>query len=180
MKTLIVVDMQNDFIIGSLRNEEAVKIIPNVCDLIQSFRGSIFATLDTHNADYLNTLEGKYLPVEHCIKYSEGWAIQSDVLNCLQKKHTEFIEKPSFGSTELSRKLYNTVDKSVIYFAGVCTDICVITNALFIKTNYPETRIVVVSDCCAGVNPELHQQALNVMRSCHIEVKTLEEVQNEL
>ena len=180
MKALVIVDMQNDFITGSLRNEEAIKIVPKVCDLIESFHGPIFATLDTHDNNYLNTTEGRHLPVEHCIKYSDGWAIQSNVLKCLQKQNAGFIEKFSFGSTELSRKLYNVVGKNTIYFAGVCTDICVITNVLFIKTYYPDSRIIVVSDCCAGVNPELHQQALNVMQSCQIEIKTLEELKHEL
>lgn len=180
MKTLVVIDMQNDFITGSLANDEAIKIIPNICDVIDSFHGKVYATLDTHDSNYLKTMEGKYLPVEHCIKYTDGWAIQSDILKHLFAKHAEFIEKPTFGSTELSRKLYGLVDNDGIYLVGTCTDICVISNALFIKTNYPNTKVVVISDCCAGVTPKLHEQALNVMRSCQIEIKTLEEIKYEL
>jgi nicotinamidase-related amidase len=169
MKFLIVVDMQNDFIDGALGTKEAVAILPAVKAKIEGFDGRILFTRDTHEADYLETQEGKNLPVEHCIKGTDGWQIRPE-LDALRKE--EAVDKPSFGSVALAQmlKAYDTYEEKIdeITLIGLCTDICVISNAMIIKAYLPETPIFVDAECCAGVTPESHERALDAMAICQI------------
>lgn len=179
-KILVVVDVQNDFISGSLRNEDAIKTVPNIVKKINDFEGNaIYATLDTHGVDYLRTKEGEKLPVEHCIKYTEGWLIEKSVKEALDDAQNrgievEYFEKPTFGSSELADKLYfNTMDEEEIEVEvlGFCTSICVISNALAIKTAvYKNGTVTVDASCCACVTPESHKAALLAMKMCQINV----------
>ena len=169
MKVLIVVDMQNDFIDGSLGTKEAQAIVPNVINKIKEYEKNndlIIFTKDTHYYNYMDTMEGSYLPIRHCIKGTKGHDIPNDIL----RKHKLIIEKETFGS----RELINYLDKTYfdeIELIGLCTDICVISNALLVKAFYPEKKIRVDSSCCAGVTPTSHIEALHTMKMCHIEVK---------
>ncbi|MBQ2895792.1 MAG: cysteine hydrolase [Oscillospiraceae bacterium] len=168
---LIVVDMQKDFIDGALGTAEAVAIVPRVADKIRSFNGKVLFTRDTHEANYLSTQEGRLLPVPHCIRGSEGW--QLDKL--LQPLCTEApIDKPVFGSVELGERLHAANARetiSRITLVGLCTDICVISNALLCRAFLPETEIVVDAACCAGVTPESHATALAAMKACQIRIE---------
>lgn len=169
MKLLAVIDMQNDFIDGTLGTEEAVKIVGRVADKISSMRkngAEIVFTRDTHGADYLSTNEGKKLPVKHCIRDTYGWEI-SDKLDCADSK---IIDKPSFGSLELAEYAASLDKLDEIVLVGLCTDICVISNAMLLKAKLPETKITVDSDCCAGVTPESHKNALEAMKMCQIDI----------
>ncbi|MBQ9328429.1 MAG: cysteine hydrolase [Solobacterium sp.] len=168
---LVVVDMQKDFVDGSLGTPEAVAILPAVKEKIASYpKDHIYATLDTHQSDYLNTNEGKHLPVEHCIEGTEGWLIHEELRDSLTG--VTFVPKPTFGSTKLAEILKQENEKEPISveLVGLCTDICVISNALLLKASMPEIDIKVDADCCAGVTPEKHLAALETMRSCQIEV----------
>ena len=171
MKFLIVVDMQNDFIDGVLGTEEAVAILPAVKEKIKNFNGRVLFTRDTHESDYLSTQEGQNLPVEHCMRGTHGWQINAE-LDALRKE--EPIDKISFGSVALSQllKAYNTYEEKIedITLIGVCTDICVISNAMLIKSFLPETPVIVDAACCAGVTPESHERALDAMVVCQIKV----------
>lgn len=171
-KVLVVVDMQNDFINGALGTKEAEAIVDKVVEKIKNFDGEIIVTYDTHEENYMETREGKYLPVPHCIKGTDGWGINGEIEKALvSKKSYESIYKPTFGSTKLVKRLYNYVpEETEVTLIGLCTDICVVSNALLLKANYPEMDIVVDSTCCAGVTPEKHKAALETMRSCQIEV----------
>ena len=163
-KTLIVVDMQKDFIDGSLGTKEAVAIVNNVKKKIKEYqdRGDeVIFTRDTHQTDYLNTNEGKHLPVEHCIEGTDGWQIEAG----LEVPGAIYINKPTFGY--LNWEAYNLEEVELI---GLCTDICVVSNALIIKAMYPEIKVSVDASCCAGVTPESHEAALTTMRMCQIEV----------
>lgn len=163
-KTLIVVDMQKDFIDGSLGTKEAVAIVENVKRKIAEYQKNgdeIIFTRDTHQADYLKTNEGRHLPVEHCIKGTEGWKIQEG----LEVPGAIYIDKPTFGY--LNWKDYNLEEVELV---GLCTDICVVSNALIIKAVYPEIKVVVDASCCAGVTPESHAAALTTMKMCQVEV----------
>lgn len=169
---LIVVDVQNDFVDGSLGTKEAVSIIPNVCSKIKSFEGDIYVTKDTHFDNYLNTSEGKKLPVEHCVKERDGWQLNEDVERALSDKEYTIIEKNSFGSLELPdiiRQKYSNLDFQ-IEIVGLCTDICVVSNALILKANFPENEIKVDASCCAGVTVESHNASLLTMKMCQIDV----------
>lgn len=171
---LIVVDMQNDFITGSLGSDEAKKIVPNVIKEIENFDGRIIATLDTHDEDYLKSMEGKNLPVQHCVKDTDGWQIEGNVKKALEKREYTALTKPTFGSVslvEMLKKEFDLTSDIEIELVGVCTDICVVSNALLLKAYFPDTEISVNSLCCAGVTPEKHEAALETMRSCHIIVK---------
>ncbi len=172
MKFLIVVDMQNDFIDGALGTNEAVSILPAVKKKIENFDGKVLFTRDTHEEDYLSTQEGENLPVEHCIKGTDGWQIRPE-LDALRKE--EAIDKPSFGSVALSQllKAYDTYEEKIesITLIGLCTDICVISNAMLIKAFLPETPIFVDAACCAGVTPESHERALDAMKVCQINIE---------
>lgn len=171
MDFLIVVDMQNDFIDGSLGTAQAVEIVPAVEEKIKNFSGTVLFTRDTHFADYLSTLEGKNLPVEHCIKDSEGWKIcpRLDAL-----RNTEPFDKYTFGSVELAEylKKYDEAVERInsITLVGLCTDICVISNAMLVKAFLPEVKLTVDAACCAGVTPESHLRALESMKMCQVEI----------
>ncbi len=169
---LVVVDMQKDFVDGSLGSSEAQSIVSSAAEKIRNFDGKIFVTLDTHSADYLSTSEGKKLPVEHCIKGSDGWELDNDISSALSQKDYTAVEKPIFGSLilpELIRKEAGN-DDFTVELMGLCTDICVISNALILKANFPDADISVDSKCCAGVTPALHEAALSTMKSCQINV----------
>ncbi len=168
MKYLIVVDMQNDFITGSLGSEFAKAIVPDVVEKVKSFDGKVIFTRDTHFADYIKTQEGKNLPVEHCIKDTDGWQI----CNELKPYVNEVVDKITFGSVELPKILCNSCEKiEEIELCGLCTDICVISNAFILKATFPEVKIAVDSNCCAGVSVESHNTALDAMKAVQIEVK---------
>jgi nicotinamidase-related amidase len=172
-KFLIVVDMQQDFTYGALRNEEAVKIIPNVVKKVKNFDGKVWFTMDTHGTDYLKTQEGKNLPVKHCIVNTDGWKIIDELLE-VKTDEMRVFQKGTFGSVDLAAALKAENEKEQIdeiELVGVCTDICVISNAMLIKANLPEVKLSVDSSCCAGVTVESHNTALNAMKSCQIEVK---------
>ena len=167
---LVVVDMQNDFIDGALGTKEAVAIVPKVEEKIRNFNGTVLFTRDTHENWYLETQEGKKLPVSHCIRDTEGWQIRRE-LDILRK--TEPVDKETFGSTDLADDLVamNIADEiKSITFVGLCTDICVISNALLVKAALPEVPIIVDAACCAGVTPESHENALKAMEMCQVEV----------
>ena len=172
MKILVVVDMQNDFITGALRNEDAIKIVPAVVEKVKSEQKNgteIIFTKDTHEADYLKTEEGKNLPVEHCIRKTEGW----DIVDALSPFVKEQIEKPTFGSVNLGTLLLEKQKREKITeveLVGICTDICVISNALLIKAFLPDVHVKVDASCCAGVTKESHRTALEAMKACHVEV----------
>lgn len=167
MKILVVVDMQKDFIDGALGSAEAVAIVPAVKALIEGFEGKVYFTRDTHFDNYMQTEEGKHLPVPHCIKDTEGWTIHPD-LDALRT--TTPIDKLTFGSRELIELLADETDVESITLCGLCTDICVISNALLIKAFYPEIPLFVVESACAGVTPESHQNALAAMKMCQVEI----------
>jgi nicotinamidase-related amidase len=170
-KILIVIDMQNDFIDAALGTKEAVAIVEKVKEKIRSREVSdVIATMDTHGEDYMQTQEGKYLPVPHCIKGSDGWKIRPDIAELL--KGAKIYEKPTFGSTALAEDLKELSGKEEIELEliGLCTDICVVSNALLLKAMMPEVQISVDASCCAGVTPEKHEAALETMRSCQIRV----------
>ena len=168
-KILIVVDMQNDFIDGALGTKEAVAIVPRVKEIIEGFDGKVIFTRDTHKENYMETQEGRNLPVPHCIENSEGWQIEKSLAPYASK----VINKPTFGSLELLNLIdeENNADPiEEIMLIGLCTDICVISNALVLRGLYHNMEIVVDSNSCAGVTPEKHKAALEVMKSCQIEV----------
>ena len=170
-KILIVIDMQNDFIDAALGTKEAVSIVEAVKDKIRSYAPeNVIATMDTHGENYMETQEGKYLPVPHCIKGSEGWKIRSDIAALLEG--AKIYEKPTFGSTALAADLKELSGREEIELelVGLCTDICVASNALLLKAFMPEVKISVDAACCAGVTPEQHLAALETMRSCQIQV----------
>lgn len=164
MKYLIVVDMQNDFITGSLGSPLAKAIVPKVAEKVKNFDGRVIFTRDTHFADYLQTQEGRNLPIEHCIKDTDGWQICCE----LEPYVTEVIDKRTFGSVDLPQRI---TDAEEIQLCGLCTDICVISNAMILKAAFPEVKIAVDSQCCAGVSVESHNTALDAMKAVQIEVK---------
>lgn len=169
---LVVVDMQKDFVDGALGSVDAVAIVPGVVETIKSFDGEIFITLDTHFDNYPETAEGRKLPVPHCIKGTEGWQLDKNVTCALSDREYTAVEKPTFGSLELPRLIEASADGDdfSIEIIGLCTDICVVSNALVLKANFPEIPISVDSACCAGVTPQAHEAALATMRSCQIDV----------
>ncbi len=171
MKILVVVDMQNDFLTGPLGTPEARAIIPKVLEKIKGFDGMVLATRDTHRENYLSTMEGQNLPVVHCVKGTVGWALYREIERTLV---TPPVEKCTFGSVELGQLLssYNKIKPiTEVTLVGVCTDICVISNALLIKSFLPEARIAVDASCCAGSTPEKHRLALDAMRPCQIVIE---------
>lgn len=167
MKILVVVDMQNDFIDGALGTSEAVAIVPYVKQVIESFDGKVFFTRDTHFDDYMNTQEGKNLPVPHCIKGSDGWQIRPE-LDSLRK--TEAIDKVTFGSSALVDVLKKEKNIEEITFIGLCTDICVISNVAVVKAFFPEIPISVDAKACAGVTPQSHRTALDAMKAIQVKI----------
>ena len=167
MKILVVVDMQNDFIDGALGTPEAVKIVPYVKELIKNFDGKVLFTRDTHFPDYMDTQEGKNLPVPHCIQGTPGWEIRPE-LDALRK--TEAIDKLTFGSSELPDILKKEENIESITFIGLCTDICVISNVMITKAFFPEIPLIVDARGCAGVTLESHKNALAAMKMCQVTV----------
>lgn len=170
MKLLIVVDMQNDFIDGALGTKEAEAIVPNVVKKINEYPGEIIFTRDTHYDNYMETNEGKNLPVPHCIKGTFGWEISSKLP---VPKNANIIDKETFGSKDLGRVLLELNAKETIEeieLIGLCTDICVISNAMIAKAFLPEAKIIVDSSCCAGVSPKTHDNALEAMKVCQVSV----------
>lgn len=167
---LVVVDMQNDFIDGALGTAEAVAIVPKVVEKVKGFEGPVVFTRDTHQINYLETLEGQKLPVPHCIYGSNGWQIRSE-LEALRVNPT--VDKPSFGSIELAANLlFMNSDNPIssITLVGLCTDICVISNAMLIKAALPDVPVIVDAACCAGVTPASHKTALEAMKMCQIDI----------
>ena len=181
---LIVIDMQNDFISGALGTPEAQAIVPYVEQLVAEWEGPIYFTQDTHEANYLDTQEGQHLPVVHCVKDTEGWQIPTVLVNAAHDRdmkppygnyhvQTNIIEKPCFGSLELVRQLQELHKQhpiETITMVGLCTDICVVSNALLVKAGLPEVPLYIDAAGCAGVTPEKHKAALEVMRSCHCHI----------
>lgn len=172
-RILVVVDMQNDFVTGALGTKEAQAIVPAIINKVKNFDGEIIFTQDTHLENYLETQEGKMLPVEHCIKGTEGWELVKE-LEQLRKQYSYIVyEKPTFGSVRLAQDLeprYQAGEIESVEVIGLCTDICVISNALMLKAFMPELPILADSFCCAGVTPQKHEAALETMRSCQIQV----------
>lgn len=170
MDVLVVVDMQNDFIGGSLGSKEAAAIVPKVAERVRSFDGPVLFTRDTHGPDYLSTQEGRKLPVLHCVAGTDGWRIAPELASLVAEPP---VDKPAFGSLALAEKL-KAMDREQgvgsVTLVGLCTDICVISNAMILKAALPEVPIFVDAACCAGVTPEAHRRALEAMRSCQIDV----------
>lgn len=171
-KILVVVDIQNDFVDGALGTREAVAIIDNAAKKIENFDGDIFVTLDTHYENYMQTLEGQKLPVPHCIKDTNGWLLNPKIANALKNRNYKTVEKLTFGSTELPQLIKESIgdNQAEITIIGLCTDICVVSNALLLKANFTDVEIYVDSSCCAGVTPETHNAALEVMKCCQINI----------
>ena len=173
-KVLVVVDMQKDFVDGTLGTKEAVAIVDAVVEKVKHFDGEVIFTRDTHFENYLDTQEGKYLPVVHCIKDTDGWQIIPKLKVLCDTMACKCYDKPTFGSTALAEDLktcYDAGELESVELVGICTDICVVSNALMIKAFMPELPVTLDSSCCAGVTPEKHKAALETMRSCQICVK---------
>ena len=172
---LVVVDMQNDFIDGSLGTNEALNIVDSVCELIKKEEyKAIFFTKDTHYNDYFDTLEGRKLPVKHCILGTKGWDLNDKIKEAMHTSKTKYIDiltKYTFGSELLLKQVDGYIDEETeIVLCGLCTDICVVSNALLLRAKYPNAIIKVVKDCCAGVTPETHDAALKTMKMCQIDI----------
>lgn len=171
-KFLIVVDIQNDFVDRALGTPEAEKIIDDAVEKIKNFDGEIFVTYDTHYENYLETSEGKKLPVPHCIKGTEGWKLNEKIDKALSDKKYTSVEKNTFASVILPELIKKSASDTefTIELIGLCTDICVVSNALLLKANFPECEISVDASCCAGVTPNSHNSALQTMKSCQINI----------
>lgn len=172
-KILLVIDMQNDFVTGSLANEEAKKIIGSIEGRIKEYIDEecpVFFTRDTHGEDYMNTQEGQFLPVPHCVENTDGWEIVAGLKDYANTENT--FDKPSFGATKLPAWIVEKLGATPkeIELCGVCTDICVISNALILKASFPETKVSVRGSLCAGVTPESHANALEAMKPCQVVV----------
>lgn len=172
-KILIVVDYQNDFVTGALGSPQAAAIQDAVLAKVKGFEGTVIYTKDTHGEDYLETQEGKNLPVPHCIQGQEGWMLASELEQLAKAQGAAVYCKNTFGSVEMAEKIAKENEREQIEeieLIGVCTDICVISNALLLKAFMPEVPIKVVAGCCAGVTPESHKNALEAMKACQIEI----------
>lgn len=169
---LVAVDLQKDFVDGALGTNEAQAIVPNAVKKIKNFDGKIFVTFDTHSENYLSTAEGKKLPVTHCVKGTDGWQLNANIRKALGGKDYISVEKPTFGSVDLPKLIEKEAngEEFEIELIGLCTDICVVSNALLLKANFPEAPIAVDSSCCAGVTPQAHKSALDTMKSCQIDI----------
>ena len=169
---LIVVDIQKDFVDGALGTAEAVAMIPNAVKKIREFDGEIFVTYDTHFEDYMNTAEGGKLPVPHCIKGTDGWELDKNIAAALEGKDFTSVEKLTFGSVDLPALVSEAVGEEDfdITLIGLCTDICVVSNALILKASFPEKEVYVYSSACAGVTVDSHEAALTTMKMCQINV----------
>ena len=166
---LVVVDMQKDFIDGALGTKEAAAIVDNVAQAVRAFDGEVVFTRDTHHDDYLETQEGRNLPVPHCIEGTDGWQLDKK-LEVLRTDDMKIFDKPTFGSVALAAYLKAVGEVESVTLAGLCTDICVISNALLIKAYMPETEVRVLERCCAGVTPQSHANALEAMKMCQIKI----------
>lgn len=170
-KYLIVVDMQDDFVYGALGSKQAQEIVDSVVKKIKEFDGRIIFTKDTHEKNYLQTQEGKFLPVEHCIRGTKGWELIAPLQEMTKSSNYKIYEKGTFGCVDLAVDLKEKEEEiESIEWIGVCTDICVVSNALLVKANMPEVPMYVDAGCCAGVTREKHEAALETMRSCQIQV----------
>ena len=171
-KLLIVVDMQKDFVDGALGSPAAVAIVDKVTEKIRGFDGDILVTYDTHADNYMQTQEGANLPVPHCIKGTDGWALDAKVQAALDGREYKAIEKPTFGSVSLIEYIKANYDPNMIeiQLVGLCTDICVVSNALLLKANFLETKVSVDPACCAGVTEDSHNAALLTMKMCQVHV----------
>lgn len=169
---LVVVDMQRDFVDGALGSPEAQAIVDNVVAKILAFEGEIFVTYDTHGKAYMQTSEGCHLPVPHCIKGTDGWQLDARVASALAGRVYTAVEKNTFGSTALPARIAESAAGELfsVELIGLCTDICVVSNALLLKAHFPECHIAVDAACCAGVSPQTHEAALATMRCCQIEI----------
>ena len=166
-KVLVVIDMQNDFITGSLGTPEAEAIVERVAEKIRTFEGDVLATKDTHDLFYPNTQEGRLLPVVHCAMGTEGWEFPPVISKALAEKSYMPFWKDRFASAALSKHV-EAGEYEEVHVCGICTDICVVSNVLLIKAALPETPIYVEASCCTGTTPEMHQKALDVMRACQV------------
>ena len=187
-RILIVIDMQKDFIDGSLANPDAQAIVKPIADLISRFSGDIIFTRDTHSYDYLSTSEGVKLPVEHCIDGTVGWTVHQDLIDSARESHPDmryvhFLNKGTFGASnvlanEITSNIYSAAGMSnaIIYVCGTCTDICVVSNVLGLKEHFPETKICVIEDLCAGLTKEKHNAAIEVMKSCQVDIMPSKDV----
>ncbi len=174
-RLLIVVDMQNDFVDGALGTPEAVAIVENVVEKIKNHCGLVVYTRDTHPENYLKTQEGKNLPVVHCVKGTPGWELNPAVQETVGGR--EIFDKPTFGSVELAHyvaKLFQAHKINEVELIGLCTDICVLSNAILLKAAEPELKVSVDASCCAGVTPQSHQNALEAMKMCQVEIVGME------
>ena len=171
-KFLVVVDMQKDFVDGALGTKEAAAIVPAAAEKIRGFEGDVFVTYDTHFENYLDTAEGKKLPVPHCIYGTPGWELDAQIGEVIEEIPHYKLQKYTFGSTTLPHLMTEVADGEdfSIELIGLCTDICVVSNALILKAHFPEAPISVDASCCAGVTPALHEAALATMKSCQIDV----------
>lgn len=172
-KILVVVDMQKDFTYGALRNEDAIQIIPRVAAKIRAHEGELIFTYDTHGEDYMNTQEGRKLPVPHCIEGTEGWELVPEVDALRREKACSCYKKETFGCMQLAEDIARTHAKepvTEVELVGICTDICVISNAMLVKAAVPEVTVKVDASCCAGVTKESHETALRAMAGCQIEI----------
>lgn len=172
-KVLIVVDMQNDFIDGALGTKEAQQIVERVAEKISAFDGEVCYTRDTHQENYLETQEGRNLPVLHCVQGSEGWQLEKKIAELAIQNHAPIFDKNTFGSIELTHYLTRIAQKEeieLIELVGLCTDICVIANTMLLKAALPEVPIQVDASCCAGVTPKSHETALEAMKMCQIRI----------
>ncbi len=165
-KALIIIDMQKDFVDGALANPDAQQIIPGIVAEILQFEGTVYATKDTHGENYMQSAEGKKLPVPHCIKGTDGHEIDKQIQTALDKKSAILLEKPTFGMLDWSA----LQGYSEITLVGTCTDICVVSNALILKATYPDSAIKVIPSLCAGTTKANHDAAIAVMRCCQVEI----------
>lgn len=171
MKTLVVVDMQNDFIDGALANPDGQAIVEPMADFIRNWDGQVFYTMDTHFDDYLSTREGKYLPIPHCIYCTYGFLINDTIKKALDEKDAKVFRKITFGSRFLAEHLFQHEEESnEIYFCGLCTDICVVANIVLVKTLLPEANIYMIEDLCAGTTREKHNATIEVLKSLQVEI----------
>lgn len=168
-KLLIIIDMQNDFIDGALANPAAQAIVPGIVDLAKNWTGKIGATYDTHYDNYLETQEGKNLPVPHCIAGTDGHNMNVQIADALRGRLQYVIVKPTFGFISWDG-YFDADDFDEVVLVGTCTDICVISNAITLKATYPELKVTVIESLCAGLSPEKHTAAIEVMKSCQVNV----------
>ena len=169
---LIVVDMQKDFVDGALGTAEAQAIVPAVAEKIRGFSGEIIVTYDTHEEDYMETREGRFLPVPHCIRDTDGWQLDAAVAEALSDRAYTVVEKPTFGAVTLPEVVEQLAgdEEFTVELIGLCTDICVVSNAMLLKAAFPEADMSVDASCCAGVTPASHQAALTTMSCCQITI----------